>query len=497
MRNSTLTGCYSTATITGNYKGTCYKEEDVMTYFDCLGGIAGGMLDGSLTVEDCWFSGKINVNSIQATVGGMVGYSDNASVTNCMVTSADLAADEGGNTCWVVYSGLSLGTAENNYWPADDRYQATLLKEQDGTAVSDFTSADVLSGLQAKQGAGIEWVAGIDHPTFAWDDRNIPADYTAVDAAIAKADKIDGTLYSNYEDVKAAINAVDRKKSKYEQKIVDAMAKSIEDAVAGLKEKDNGKDNNKDNNTPVTPQIKTYTVTFKAAGGSAVKAQKVKEGKSVSKPKNPTRKGYKFAGWYTGKTAYKFDTPVKANLTLTAKWTKIKVKKIKITGMSKQIAAGKKIKLKVTVTPKTAANRTVKWKSSNKKYATVNSKGVVTVKKAGIGKKVTITAIAKDGSGKKATYRIKIMKKAVKKITLKASKTKVTAGKKVTIKATVTPGKEVNKKLTYKSSNKKYATVNSKGVVTTRKAGKGKTVKIIATATDGSGKKATIKIKIK
>lgn len=362
LRNSTLTGCYSTATITGNYKGTCYKEEDVMTYFDCLGGIAGGMLDGSLTVEDCWFSGKINVNSVQATVGGMVGYSDNASVTNCMVTSADLAADEGGNTCWVVYSGLSLGTAENNYWPADDRYQATLLK---------------------------------------------------------------------------------------------------------------------------------------AAGGSAVKAQKVKEGKSVSKPKNPTRKGYKFAGWYTGKTAYKFDTPVKANLTLTAKWTKIKVKKIKITGMSKQIAAGKKIKLKVTVTPKTAANRTVKWKSSNKKYATVNSKGVVTVKKAGIGKKVTITAIAKDGSGKKATYRIKIMKKAVKKITLKASKTKVTAGKKVTIKATVTPGKEVNKKLTYKSSNKKYATVNSKGVVTTRKAGKGKTVKIIATATDGSGKKATIKIKIK
>lgn len=361
LRNSTLTGCYSTATITGNYKGTCYKE-DVMTYFDCLGGIAGGMLDGSLTVEDCWFSGKINVNSVQATVGGMVGYSDNASVTNCMVTSADLAADEGGNTCWVVYSGLSLGTAENNYWPADDRYQATLLK---------------------------------------------------------------------------------------------------------------------------------------AAGGSAVKVQKVEEGKSVSKPKNPTRKGYKFAGWYTGKTAYKFDTPVKKNLTLTAKWTKIKVKKIKIAGMSKQIAAGKKIKLKATVTPKTAANRTVKWKSSNKKYATVNSKGVVTVKKAGIGKKVTITAIAKDGSGKKATYRIKIMKKAVKKITLKASKTKVTAGKKVTIKATVTPEKNVNKKLTYKSSNKKYATVNSKGVVTTRKAGKGKTVKIIATATDGSGKKATIKIKIK
>lgn len=486
LNDCIITGSYSTATVTGNYKGICYNAEDVMNYWDCLGGIAGGIMYGSVTIEDCWFDGKIVVNSLQAGVGGILGWSDNAAVNNCMVISTDIGADAAKETGWIAF--LEGGSAENNYWPDNNLYTAMPMTGKAGIAVSDFTSADVLAGLQAKQGTGIEWVAGIDHPTFAWDDRNILADYTAVDAAIAKADKIDETLYSNYEDVKAAVAAVDRKKSKLEQKAVDAMAKAIEDAIAGLKEKDN---------TPVNPQTKTYTVTFKAAGGSAVKAQKVEEGKLVSKPKNPTRKGYKFAGWYTGKTAYKFDTPVKANLTLTAKWTKIKVKKIKITGMSKQIAAGKKIKLKATVTPKTAANRTVKWKTSNKKYATVNSKGVVTVKKAGIGKKVTITAIAKDGSGKKATYRIKIMKKAVKKITLKASKTKVTAGKKVTIKANVTPGKNVNKKLTYKSSNKKYATVNSKGVVTTKKAGKGKTVKITATATDGSGKKATIKIKIK
>ena len=240
----------------------------------------------------------------------------------------------------------------------------------------------------------------------------------------------------------------------------------------------------------------TYTVTFNAAGGSAVAAQTVKEGALVNKPADPARKGYTFAGWYAGNTAYNFAAPVKGNLTLTAKWTQIKVTKIKLTGISKQIAAGKKIKLKATVTPKTAANRAVTWKTSNKKYATVNSKGVVTMKKAGAGKTVVITATAKDGSGKKATYRIKIMKKAVKKITLKAKTTKVKAGKKVSIKAAVTPTKNVNKKLTYKTSNKKYATVNAKGVVTTKKAGKGKTVKITATATDGSGKKATIKIKI-
>ena len=239
-----------------------------------------------------------------------------------------------------------------------------------------------------------------------------------------------------------------------------------------------------------------YTVTFNTAGGSAVAAQTVKEGALVNKPADPVRKGYTFAGWYAGNDAYNFAAPVKGNLTLTAKWTQIKVTKIKLTGISKQIAAGKKIKLKATVTPKTAANRAVTWKTSNKKYATVNAKGVVTMKKAGAGKTVKITATAKDGSGKKATYRIKIMKKAVKKITLKAKTTKVKAGKKVSIKAAVTPTKNVNKKLTYKTSNKKYATVNAKGVVTTKKAGKGKTVKITATATDGSGKRATIKIKI-
>ena len=265
----------------------------------------------------------------------------------------------------------------------------------------------------------------------------------------------------------------------------------------GDKEPDTPSGGDKEPDKPQEDTVtKTYTVTFNTAGGSAVAAQTVKEGALVNKPADPTRAGYTFAGWYVGNTAYNFAAPVKGNLTLTAKWTQIKVTKIRLTGISKQIAAGKKIRLKATVTPATAANRAVTWKTSNKKYATVNSKGVVTMKKAGAGKTVTITATAKDGSGKKAVYRIKIMKKAVKKITLKAKTTKVKAGKKVSIKAAVTPNKNVNKKLTYQSSNKKYATVNAKGVVTTKKAGKGKTVKITATATDGSGKKASVKIKI-
>lgn len=177
---------------------------------------------------------------------------------------------------------------------------------------------------------------------------------------------------------------------------------------------------------------------------------------------------------------------------------KVKVTKVTISGPSKKLAAGKKVKLTAKVTPSNATNKAVTWKSSNKKYATVDSKGNVTLKKAGIGKTVTITATAKDGSKKKATYKIKIMKHAVKSIKLSAASKSVKAGKTLKIKANIkTTGKTVNKTLKWTSSNTKYATVSSKGVVKAKKAGKGKSVTITATSTDGSNKKATIKIRIK
>jgi uncharacterized protein YjdB len=173
------------------------------------------------------------------------------------------------------------------------------------------------------------------------------------------------------------------------------------------------------------------------------------------------------------------------------------VTKLSITGVSKKVVAGKKIQLTAVVTPADAANSAVTWTSSNTKYATVSDTGKVTVKKAGVGKTVTITATAADGSGQKADYKIKIMKNAVTKVTVKASKKTVKAGKSLKLKASVkTNGKSVNKTLKWSSSNTKYATVSSKGVVKAKKAGKGKTVKITAMATDGSGKKSTVSIKI-
>ena len=176
----------------------------------------------------------------------------------------------------------------------------------------------------------------------------------------------------------------------------------------------------------------------------------------------------------------------------------VKVSSIKVAAKSYKIAAGKKVTITPETAPENAANKAVTYESSNTKYATVNEKGVVTTKKAGAGKSVTIKVTAADGSGVTTNVKVTIMKNAVKKIKLTAKPKTVKAGKKVTVKAKVTTtGKKVNKTLAWSSSNEKYATVNQKGVVKATKAGAGKTVTITARSTDGTNKKATIKIKIK
>ena len=65
----------------------------------------------------------------------------------------------------------------------------------------------------------------------------LPADYTKVDEAIAKANALNKDNYKDFTAVETAINAVVRDKNITEQDEVDAMAKAIEDAMAALVEK--------------------------------------------------------------------------------------------------------------------------------------------------------------------------------------------------------------------------------------------------------------------
>lgn len=68
--------------------------------------------------------------------------------------------------------------------------------------------------------------------------------------------------------------------------------------------------------------ITLHTVTFNSNGGSDVPEQ-IRANAAATKPADPTRSGYVFAGWYTDEActaAYDFTQPVTDSVTLYAKW---------------------------------------------------------------------------------------------------------------------------------------------------------------------------------
>ena len=242
--NNSISQCYSTAAITGNYDGEYYAEQEgglePMDCWDSLGGIVGASYTGQVTISDCWFGGEIVVNSIQAPVGGIIGYGKGVSMVNCLVATKEIGNDGWENTYWLGY--VVDKDAKNCFWPNDAKYNSNVANAQSGnsagTAVDDFMDEGVLTGLNANAAEGVRWVPGIKHPTFDWDSKNIPANYSKVDEAIAKAEALNKDNYKDFTAVEATVKAVVRDKNITEQTEVDAMAKAIEDAIAALQYKD-------------------------------------------------------------------------------------------------------------------------------------------------------------------------------------------------------------------------------------------------------------------
>ena len=131
-----------------------------------------------------------------------------------------------------------------------------------------------------------------------------------------------------------------------------------------------------------------------------------------------------------------------------------------------------------------AGDKVVKYTSSNKKVATVNSKGKITAKKVG---KTKITVQTRYGA--KATITIKVQKAAVKVTSVSINKKSVSLkkGKTFQIEAVKKYITAANK-VTFKSSNTKVATVTSKGKIKAKKKGK-------AVITVKCGSK-TVKVKV-
>ena len=65
--------------------------------------------------------------------------------------------------------------------------------------------------------------------------------------------------------------------------------------------------------------IGAYTVAFLSDGENTAPPQ-IRANAPADQPADPTKEGYTFIGWYNGESEWNFETPVTADLPLTAKW---------------------------------------------------------------------------------------------------------------------------------------------------------------------------------
>ena len=157
--------------------------------------------------------------------------------------------------------------------------------------------------------------------------------------------------------------------------------------------------------------------------------------------------------------------------------------KVKLSKTKANIEKGKTLTLKATITPSDLPDKSVTWKSSNTKVATVTSAGKVKGIKAGTA---TITCTS-NSTGTKATCKV-----TVGYVKLDQTEAAVLKGKTVTLTATVYPSSLTDKSVTWKSSDTKVATVSSKGKVKGVKAG---TATITCTS-NATGLKATCAVNV-
>lgn len=161
--------------------------------------------------------------------------------------------------------------------------------------------------------------------------------------------------------------------------------------------------------------------------------------------------------------------------------TEVKVSSIKLNATSNTLYNGKSTTLKATVFPINATNKSLTWKSSNTKVATVDKNGKVKALKVG---NAIITATSTDGSNVSAQCKIKVVQRVTK---IKLNKSIINLSKKgktAKLKATVLPNNAYNKSVTWKSNNTKVVTVDKNGKIkaTTNKG----TIYVNTIAKDGS-----------
>ena len=192
--NSTFTNCYVA-------KCTVISETDDSQGTSFSGGFAGEMTDSTLTLQNCY---------VYQTALSIAG--------NAVPQGTGVFAGNLWGGCTIVDTNCYFGACGTTE-------RAGAAAEKSG---EEFENGTVAGSL------GDAFAQARNYPRF----KDSPADYSAVDAAIAKANALNKDNYKDFSAVETAINSVVRGKKLAEQAEVDAMAKAIETALAALQYKE-------------------------------------------------------------------------------------------------------------------------------------------------------------------------------------------------------------------------------------------------------------------
>ena len=268
IQNSKVINCYSTGKIVPLGNGT--------TDF---GGIAGTVGAGT-EIRHCYFAGEVDLSQYTATtpykrLGGIAG----GVSSNTPVFENNYFIETENATACSKYT--DAGTAKTlDYMKTEDFYKEITTAggnyrlNSNGTPILPapkyavsfvVTPADLANVVIKVNGQAVANPVDLEAGTYTVEvsadncevfNLNItitadtathtqtiamtylPADYTKVDEAIAKANALNKDNYKDFTAVETAVNAVVRDKNITEQSEVDAMAQAIENAIAALQYKD-------------------------------------------------------------------------------------------------------------------------------------------------------------------------------------------------------------------------------------------------------------------
>ena len=222
----------------------CASVENTIRHGSFGGGFIGALDEENSKFTNCYVANCIVTGCSDAGYnttlsGGFLSASMgpcDAILNNCFVYDCVAQPDENtkGDDYFAVFApntqyGKIVVTSHVYYYDANDaKVNDEELENAVSKTVNEFADGTVAEAL------GSAFAQGKDYPVFATD----PADYTAVDAAIAKANALNKDNYKDFSAVEAAVHAVVRDKNITEQAAVDAMAEAIEHAIADLQYKD-------------------------------------------------------------------------------------------------------------------------------------------------------------------------------------------------------------------------------------------------------------------